>query len=81
MPRLRGCGDEQSFFFSIAEELCKTSAAERRAQHSRFLIQSPERKRTRSGRSVASSGRTTEVLRLVKEGGSRALCSIAQQFE
>ena len=35
-----------------------------------FLIQSPERNRTRSGRSAASPWRTAEVLRPIKEGGS-----------
>ena len=57
-------------FFFIAEELCKMSAVEKHVQHSPFMIQSPERKRTRSGRSAASSGRTAEVLRPVEEGGS-----------
>ena len=58
------------FFLSIAEELHKTSAVEKRAQHFRFMTQSPERRRTRSGRSAASSGRTAEVLRPVEERGS-----------
>ena len=43
---------------------------EKLAQHFRFMTQSPERRRTRSGRSAASSGRKAEVLRPVEEGGS-----------
>ena len=58
------------FFLSITEELRKTSAVEKGAQHFRFMTQSLERRRTRSGRSAASSGSTAEVLRPVEEGGS-----------
>ena len=43
---------------------------DKRVQHFRVMIQSPVRKRTKSGRPAASSGRIAEVLRPVEEGGS-----------
>ena len=59
-----------SFFFFLSLKNCaRPSAVEKRPQQLRFLIQSQEKKRTRSGRSAASSGRTAEVLRPVEEGG------------